>query len=70
VYVSSYGAVKLGDFGTSYVQEKTEAAAMTRTGTPYYHSPEMISGKPYSAANDMWCLGVILYEMCILQPPF
>jgi len=70
IYLTSYDGVKLGDFGVSFAQEKTDAKAITRTGTPYYHSPEMIKGAPYGAENDIWCLGVILYELCILEPPF
>ena len=44
--------------------------AKTMVGTPYYISPEIIEGKPYSLMTDIWSLGVILYEMCALQPPF
>ena len=44
--------------------------ANTFIGTPYYLSPEIIGSKPYSFASDIWSLGVILYEMCALKPPF
>lgn len=39
-------------------------------GTPYYLAPELIENRPYSFSGDMWSLGVILYEMCTLKPPF
>lgn len=44
--------------------------AKTMVGTPYYLSPEIIESKPYSFKTDVWSLGVILYEMCALKPPF
>lgn len=39
-------------------------------GTPYYLSPEIIESRPYSFKNDIWSLGILLYEMCALKPPF
>ena len=39
-------------------------------GTPYYLSPEMVEGKPYSTKADIWALGVILYQLCALKLPF
>lgn len=39
-------------------------------GTPYYLSPEIINSQPYSFATDIWSIGVILYELCCLKPPF
>ena len=42
----------------------------TATGTPYYWCPEVWEGKPYSFKGDMWSLGVILYELWALKPPF
>jgi len=39
-------------------------------GTPYYISPEIVDNKSYSFKTDIWSLGVILYEMCALSPPF
>lgn len=39
-------------------------------GTPYYLSPEMINNIPYSFKSDIWSIGVVLYELCSLKPPF
>ena len=33
-------------------------------------SPEMVEGHPYGEKADVWALGCILYQMCVLDPPF
>ena len=66
----SNGIVKLGDFGIARVLSTTIELAVTIVGTPYYLSPEIIKNEPYNFKSDMWSLGVILYELCALKPPF
>lgn len=39
-------------------------------GTPYYLSPEIINYQMYSFKTDIWSLGIVLYEICALKPPF
>ena len=39
-------------------------------GTPYYLSPELCQAKPYNSKTDIWSLGCVLYEMCMLRHPF
>ena len=62
--------VKLGDFGIAKVLSSTMANARTVVGTPYYLSPEIVQSKPYSFKSDIWSLGVVLYELAALKPPF
>jgi len=62
--------VKLGDFGVARILKNTMAKAATMVGTPYYISPEIVENRPYTIATDIWSLGVVLYEMCTLKPPF
>lgn len=64
------GTIKLADFGISAELSNTEQEAETVCGTPYYLSPEMVSGKPYTTATDVWSLGCILWELLTLQRPF
>lgn len=42
----------------------------TQTGTPYYASPEVWRDESYSYKSDIWSLGVVIYEMLSLIPPF
>lgn len=62
--------IKLGDFGFAKALNSTCDQAKTQLGTPYYSSPEICTGKPYSTPSDIWALGIILYEMCTLRYPF
>lgn len=62
--------VKLGDFGISRVLEGSIEAAITVVGTPYYMSPEVCENKPYTFKSDVWALGCVLYELCMLKHAF
>lgn len=63
------GVWKLSDFGIAIRlddEEKTE----TILGTPYYLAPEVLSNEQYSYKVDIWCFGIILFEMFFGQVPF
>ncbi len=60
----------MGDFGIARVLRNTVDVTRSMVGTPYYLSPEIIEGRPYSFKSDIWSLGVLLYELCALKPPF
>jgi len=60
----------MGDFGIAKVLDRTVEQARSMVGTPYYLSPEIIEGRPYSFKSDIWSMGVMLYELCALKPPF
>ena len=70
IFLTGHLAVKLGDFGISKVLEKSNAAAQTVVGTPYYMSPEACQSQPYTSKSDVWALGIILYELCTLRHAF
>ncbi|XP_040565373.1 serine/threonine-protein kinase Nek5 isoform X2 [Lepeophtheirus salmonis] len=62
--------LKLGDFGISRTLSHENEFATTGIGTPQYLSPEMCQSQPYNYKSDIWSLGCVLYEMCVLEPAF
>jgi serine/threonine protein kinase len=62
--------VKVADLGVSRQMSQETMLLETFYGTPLYLSPEMIDGTQYTEKTDIWSLGVILYELAALRPPF
>ena len=68
IFLFNDGTAKIGDCNVSKVVYK--GLGYTQTGTPYYASPEIWNDSPYDSKSDIWSLGVVLYEMVTLYPPF
>ncbi|MCJ8739044.1 hypothetical protein PDJAM_G00042740 [Pangasius djambal] len=69
----SAGNVKLGDFGASKRLQTicmSSTGVRSVTGTPYWMSPEVISGDGYGRKADVWSLGCTVVEMLTEKPPW
>lgn len=64
---SQDGYLKLVDFGTA---KRIEGRTFTLCGSPEYVAPEVLLGKGYNQAVDIWALGVLVYEMAVGFSPF
>ena len=69
VWLDARGHVKLRDFDHLGV---LDAAGRTTTicGLLDYSAPELLRRGPHGSAVDWWGLGVLLYEICVGEPPF
>lgn len=66
VLCSFMGEVKLTDFGiakASSIMNKTAVGILK--GKYGYMSPEQARGEPLDARSDIFCLGIVLYEMLV-----
>jgi aurora kinase, other len=67
ILLTKQGQVKLIDFGwANYLAENRN----TTCGTLEYLSPEIVEEKSHDLSVDIWCLGVLLYEMLCGCTPF
>ena len=69
ILVDHFGYIKLIDFGIAKVMTPG-SRTFTIVGTPHYMAPEIILGKGYDYAVDIWAIGICLYEMLFGKLPF
>lgn len=67
ILIDMQGYTRLVDFGFA---KRVRGRTYTQCGTPDYFSPELISKKGYGKGNDVWGLGIFVYEMMVAENPF
>lgn len=72
VLVDRDGYIKLSDFPLSKHIKNSQEVTQTIVGTPEYVAPEIYneSVQDYGSEVDLWCLGCLLYELVVGEPPF
>ena len=64
------GVCKVCDFGWAAVCKEFEGRRQTYCGTLDYVCPEILEGTSYDMTVDIWCIGVLAYEMLSGKAPF
>jgi serine/threonine protein kinase len=65
------GRPRLLDFGIAGLLEgPTDGLRLAGGGSPYSASPEQLAGEEPRPADDVYALGVLLYELISGRPPF
>ncbi|MEM7532239.1 MAG: tetratricopeptide repeat protein [Chloroflexota bacterium] len=62
-----HGDVRLLDFGLAATSDEQGSSS---AGTPPYMAPELFEGYPYSAAADLYAVGVLMTELLTGRHPF
>jgi len=70
VMVLEGGAVKVMDFGIAKVIEALNQTNTQSVGTLQYMSPEQIDAHTIDHRSDLYCLGLVFYELLAGRPPF
>ena len=68
ILITSQGKAKIADFGCSVhsICDKRR----TFCGTFEYLAIEMVQKQKYDSKLDLWCLGILIYEMFFKESPF
>jgi eukaryotic-like serine/threonine-protein kinase len=69
VLFDARGRAKLADFGVSRTAPDPGTDAMIRGLSPFSASPEQLRGEPATAADDIYGLGALAYELLSRYPP-
>ncbi len=71
ILIDSSGSPRLTDFGIARLcDEERLTLSGDVAGTFQYMSPEQVDGSVLDRRTDVFSLGVVLYEMLTLEPPF
>jgi serine/threonine protein kinase/Tfp pilus assembly protein PilF len=71
ILIDDHGRVRIVDFGLASVVGTDQLTKTGSTlGTIGYMSPEQVQGKEVDHRNDLFSLGVVLYELITKQNPF
>ena len=71
IVFDSHGYIRLNDFSLSKTKiKKSYDCTGSFCGTCEYIAPEIIEGKRYGKCCDIWCIGILMFEMLYGHVPF
>jgi serine/threonine-protein kinase len=72
IFIAKGNVPKLTDFDLAKSLEKDQHLTMTgfTVGNPYYMSPEQACGEDVDSRSDIYCLGLVFYQLLTGSGPF
>ncbi|MFH2065490.1 MAG: serine/threonine-protein kinase [Pseudomonadota bacterium] len=64
------GMIKITDFGIARITASSQTKTGIVKGTPYYMSPEQISGQKVDGKSDIFSTGVMMFQLLTGKVPF
>ena len=69
IFYLSNGTVKLGDFGIAKNEKEAENHGKI-LGSVHFLAPEVLQGKPFSVASDIYAAGITFFQLVTGNLPF
>lgn len=69
IFINS-GMAKIADFGFAKKSHSSFEKEKYNVGSPLYMSPEALKKNIYSIKNDIWSIGIIVYELLHGETPW
>lgn len=70
ILLDEYKNVKITDFGIADIMDEDVTRTQSLMGTPQYIAPEILNRESLTAQSDLYSVGIVMYEMCVMQVPF
>ena len=67
-YRHAFRIIELLKVWVVHIEERWSNGRWLGTGTPLCMAPEILKEEPYKLNSDIWSLGIVIFELCTLEP--
>ncbi len=70
ILLDEHRNIKITDFGIADIVDEDVTRTQSLMGTPQYIAPEILNNNELTPQSDLYSVGIMMYEMCVMQVPF